>query len=357
MDNRTEEDIKLICKCHNKEWSTIKSLKAHIYNYNYKLGNIIPNKKVMDINEAIKMAEEGKIVKEIANYFGVTSTAVHSKFKKVGYKIKKKIIPLIPVVCFHCDRVFKNKYLLNSHLWYYKKRQKEQEIQEQKRTQKIKEIVNDYNQGMNILQVAKKWGVSNQTIYDLFKKLNKELRPYIKQSKEEILAKDRKKYAENNVFKQKCLIGRKKYGETHREEIANYMKEWGGTPKGRLSNKASSNKRRIILECCSEITTEKLQILYEKNIKYFNTLTCELCFEPIKFKEDSLDHFIPISRHDEFLNIDLNNIKNLGVAHLLCNKRKSDKTLEEWFQMHPEYLIKGINLKYIGLKNKETINV
>jgi len=64
--------------------------------------------------------------------------------------------------------------------------------------------------------------------------------------------------------------------------------------------------------------------------------TCELCFKPIKEGEECLEHFIPISRIEEFPNIDLNSLDNLGLAHNQfseekCNNKKSYLTLKEWF--------------------------
>jgi len=42
--------------------------------------------------------------------------------------------------------------------------------------------------------------------------------------------------------------------------------------------------------------------------------------------------------HEEFLEVDLNSIENLGITHLTCNKKKSYLTLEEWFQKYPKLL-------------------
>jgi len=73
------------------------------------------------------------------------------------------------------------------------------------------------------------------------------------------------------------------------------------------------------------LTKEIIQRVYEDNIKKYGTLTCCLCFKPIEFGKDSLEHLTPLSRGGS------NNYDNLGIAHLVCNIRKQTKTLEEWF--------------------------
>lgn len=128
---------------------------------------------------------------------------------------------------------------------------------------------------------------------------------------------------------------------------ARIRKLWAQSPQGRASRKVSEGKRRANLEGASKITVEKVQRVYEKNIKKYGTLTCELCFEKIRLGEDSLEHFVPISRHFEFPDLDLNCVDNLGVAHdgfssrEKCNLRKWYMTLEEWFRKYPEYLVKN----------------
>jgi 5-methylcytosine-specific restriction endonuclease McrA len=71
--------------------------------------------------------------------------------------------------------------------------------------------------------------------------------------------------------------------------------------------------------------------VYEDNIKKFGTLTCELCIQPCEFGQDALEHFHPISRRAEYGG-DINERKNLGVAHKRCNESKGSKTLVEWIE-------------------------
>lgn len=110
-------------------------------------------------------------------------------------------------------------------------------------------------------------------------------------------------------------------------------REYVRTPRGRLIKKLSRKRREILAE---GLTLEVVQQVYEENIKKYGTLTCELCFKPVKFKEDSLEHFHPITRMDEYKGNNIHERINLGVAHgnkskEQCNSRKGNKTLNEWF--------------------------
>ena len=127
---------------------------------------------------------------------------------------------------------------------------------------------------------------------------------------------NRKYYVEN---KEKVLAGNKLYMQTHKWE----QKAW--FYKNELTRK---------------VTRETIKSVYERNLKKYGILTCELCFKPIVVGQESLEHFIPLSRQKEFPNRDLNALNNLGLAHWSnskenCNQRKFTKTLEEWFKANP----------------------
>jgi len=66
-----------------------------------------------------------------------------------------------------------------------------------------------------------------------------------------------------------------------------------------------------------------------KRIKLEEIKMCELCFKPISFGLDSLEHFDPICRGGT------NDFWNLAVAHLKCNYKKSFRTMDEWFRLNP----------------------
>lgn len=142
-----------------------------------------------------------------------------------------------------------------------------------------------------------------------------------------------------------------KYREAHRESLREYHKKWRTSNRDkwlgyehtedrkswkksylkdwRKSNpyktRLHSHKRRA----AGKISVEIIQQVYEKNILRFSTLTCELCFKPISFGLDSLEHKLPISRGGT------NDFANLAVAHKKCNYSKRQKTMEEWFALSP----------------------
>ncbi len=122
----------------------------------------------------------------------------------------------------------------------------------------------------------------------------------------------------------------KDYYQSHRKECLDNLKRYFKTPKGRLALKTVRHNRRTISEKCSKLTIKKVQLVYERNISKYGRLVCALCNKPIKFGEDSLEHFIPLSRYEEFPYRDLNALNNLGISHRKCNSSKGTKTLEEW---------------------------
>ena len=53
-------------------------------------------------------------------------------------------------------------------------------------------------------------------------------------------------------------------------------------------------------------------------------MTCYLCEKPIEFKQDSIDHKIPLSRGGD------NDFENLAISHLSCNRKKHNQTETEY---------------------------
>lgn len=86
------------------------------------------------------------------------------------------------------------------------------------------------------------------------------------------------------------------------------------------------------------LTIQTIQQVYEDNIKLYGTLTCYLCYKIIEFGKDSVDHKTPISRSGT------NEYSNLGIAHIDCNRRKHNKTEEEyrnWLATKKEVISNG----------------
>ena len=115
----------------------------------------------------------------------------------------------------------------------------------------------------------------------------------------------------------------KQWRENNKDHAATYDKQYAQTLIGKASRKAARANRRALIK---GLTKEVVQRVYEDNIKKFGTLTCVLCFKPIEFGDDSLEHLTPLTREGT------NNYDNLGIAHLTCNIKKHSLTLEEWFK-------------------------
>ncbi len=107
--------------------------------------------------------------------------------------------------------------------------------------------------------------------------------------------------------------------ENHKREM---RKKWQreNPIKTRLNKKVQSLKRRAH----KYIKRDVLQKVYEDNIKKYGELTCVLCFKPVKFGEDSIEHLQPICKGGT------SDISNLAIAHYKCNTKKNRKTLQEW---------------------------
>jgi 5-methylcytosine-specific restriction endonuclease McrA len=124
-----------------------------------------------------------------------------------------------------------------------------------------------------------------------------------------------------------------KYRLKNKEKIADYNKMFAKTERGRLSRKtAQYNYKQSIRGLRKSLNKNIVQQVYEDNIKKYGTLTCDLCLKPVLFGQDSIEHFIPITRGGT------NERFNLGIAHGTnsiekCNVRKSNKTLEEWIKV------------------------
>lgn len=164
-----------------------------------------------------------------------------------------------------------------------------------------------------------------------YRQNNKEKkRDYMKQYRQDNkgeIARYKKLYEE--IYKERKVEWNKRYFQTHKEQMAKSLKQWRRThkekcseyskryrqsPKGRISGKANNHS----------LTVEEVKNIYEANISKYGRLTCILCNKTIEFGEDSLEHKIPLSRGGA------NDCKNIGVAHLNCNRKKNKMTLEEW---------------------------
>lgn len=95
----------------------------------------------------------------------------------------------------------------------------------------------------------------------------------------------------------------------------------GGVSKTKEYVRLCHFKRRCKI---GTISIKTIQLLYEDNIKKYGTLTCYLCYKPVEFKQDCIEHKTPISRGGT------NEYNNLAIAHRTCNSKKHKKTETEY---------------------------
>ena len=128
----------------------------------------------------------------------------------------------------------------------------------------------------------------------------------------------------NRLNKFAAMERNKKYHQLHKKEINDWHRKYIQTSTGKLANRLKMHNRRTKTK---GTRLAVIQQVYEENIQKFKTLTCELCLKPVRFGNDSLEHFTPLSRGGT------NDRGNLGVAHERCNNLKSTRTLNEYKEL------------------------
>lgn len=154
----------------------------------------------------------------------------------------------------------------------------------------------------------------------------------------------REEYRQRN--RERIAVVAKEYRRKNKEKIVAQKKEYRhkkGISKRYNKNEIATipgltveSRRRIRNQICkasrrgnSLLSIRTFQQIYEDNIKQYGTLTCYLCLKPIEFRQDCLEHKIPFSRGGT-------NVKdNINIAHISCNTRKKDMTLEEFRKSFP----------------------
>ena len=129
---------------------------------------------------------------------------------------------------------------------------------------------------------------------------------------------------ENNYFYGKHLIPWNK-GKKSPQFLGENNPNWkGGISKLENYVKLKRQKYLSLKRNGGELSVKTIQMVYEDSIKRYGTLTCYLCLKAIEFKQDCLEHKLPLSRGGT------NVYENLGVAHCICNSEKGNKTEEEY---------------------------
>ena len=85
-----------------------------------------------------------------------------------------------------------------------------------------------------------------------------------------------------------------------------------------------SRARKALVRKGGKLSVKTIQLIYEDNIKQYGTLTCYLCFNPIVFGDDHLEHKTPLIRGGN------NDYKNLAISCSGCNHKKHSKTEKEF---------------------------
>ena len=146
-----------------------------------------------------------------------------------------------------------------------------------------------------------------------------------------------KKYKSKEKAKIETRLKRQTWVEKNRERINEHRREYRhrlGISKKYTSElgisytkeyKTLHNQRyKALKKAGGDLPIARIQLVYEDNIKKYGTLTCYLCYCPIKFGKDELEHKIPLSRGGT------NEYNNLAIAHKSCNCKKHDKTEKEY---------------------------
>lgn len=137
--------------------------------------------------------------------------------------------------------------------------------------------------------------------------------------KEECKANRREYYL---THKEETKVSRQRYFALHKKESNERRRKWyAENPK---KSKLYMQKRHSLERAAGDLSLEKIQMVYEDNIKKYGTLTCIYCLNPIQFSDDALEHKQPITRGGT------NEYENLGVACHSCNSKKCNRTESEF---------------------------
>lgn len=98
--------------------------------------------------------------------------------------------------------------------------------------------------------------------------------------------------------------------EVARRAFLTYQK----TPHGKMRGRFNNAKARVLNGATSR------HVPKEEFLKLWNGNHCGICSGLMFDEQKSIDHIIPISKGGS------NEIRNLQMAHLLCNQRKSDRS-------------------------------
>lgn len=133
----------------------------------------------------------------------------------------------------------------------------------------------------------------------------------------------------SNLYKGGLCSDMKKYYRDRRDDrhasgfSKNYIYKYrndGEMPDYKSMKKFHKKLYNARRKNAGKLVVKDIQEVYERNIKFYGTLTCIYCLKKIEFGEDTLEHRHPLSRGGT------NDLSNLAVACRKCNLRKHAKT-------------------------------
>lgn len=220
-----------------------------------------------------------------------------------------------------------NKGKISEYRKEYEKKNPEKIKEKKKRFKKTHpNYTKDYFQKNKLIlfEKQKKYNREHRT------EINQWSKEYYQKNKEKVKGykKKYKKTHRNYVNKkrrenyQKCreeLCEKKRLKRHQKGENKRYRWEIKGIPDRIHKQRYLARKRNA-----GDLPIERIQQVYEDNIKKYGTLTCYLCYKPIEFGKDCLEHKISPLKGGT------NAYENLAISHQNCNNAKWKRTEEEY---------------------------
>ncbi len=156
-------------------------------------------------------------------------------------------------------------------------------------------------------------------------KYNEYMRLYYHRNKEKAKAL-MKQYYTTHV--QEYVSRAKKWREGNKEKYLQCKKKWYNNNKEKHGLWRKENWERLKPIYCfyaqkrrtlaGNLSMLKIKKVYDKNIKKYGVLTCELCKKESVITNSSIDHKKPISKGGT------HHLNNLQIAHRICNAKKTN---------------------------------
>jgi len=188
-----------------------------------------------------------------------------------------------------------------------------------------KDEINEHNK-QNYIDNKDEITKQHKQYYEVHKdEITEYYKQYYKDHKDKIIEYNKQWYEDN---KGEILKHQKQYYLDNSEEIAKYQKQYRQTPEGKLADKNSKHKRRLIK--LGTDSKDKTTIEEWNNIILSQNNCCLMCNK--EFSEDlkpTMDHIIPLNRWNEFPDVIIHSKDNIQALCQSCNSRKGVKLINE----------------------------